>query len=88
MRAVRRNGNGTGLLAVFGTARLAQGEPRLIEGVELFEDQHRQRLAQIQRRFSHRAEEIALVKFGHADTGVGEIRGGDHARWRESTLQS
>ena len=44
MRAIRRNGDGTGLLAVFGTTRPTQGEPRLIERIEPFKDQYGERL--------------------------------------------
>jgi hypothetical protein len=87
MQAVGRNGDRPRLLAVLDTAWRAQGEARPIESIELLEDQHGQRLAQIERRFSDRAEEIALVKLGHANTGGDEVGGGDHARGFESALQ-
>jgi hypothetical protein len=88
MRAVRGNRNRTRLRAVFHTARITQCQARLIVSVELFKDQHGHRLAEIQRRFADRAEQITLVERRHANAGAGDIRGGNHARRFERALQS
>ena len=88
MRTVRSNRNGTRLLAIFHTGWITQRQARLIESVELFEDQHDQRLAQIKRRFPHGAEEIARIERRHANASAGQVRGGYHARRRESAIQT
>src|SRR5690349_15950580 len=62
--SVGRPREGTGLLAVFHDTRVAQCEPRLIEGIEILEDQKCDRLAEIARRLAQRAEQVACVKFG------------------------
>src|SRR5262249_10528082 len=54
---------GAGLLTVFDHSRVAQREPRLIEGIEILEDQQRDWLTEIERRLSQRTEQIASEKF-------------------------
>ena len=78
--AVVRRRDGTGFLAELQDVSVAQREPRLIESIELLEDQQRHGLAEIQRCFADRTEQIALVERGHADAGARQIGSRDHLR--------
>jgi hypothetical protein len=81
---VGRPRDGAGLLAVFHDSRVAQSEPRLIEGIEILEDRKRDRLAEIERRPA-RAEQIAGVKFGDPRTDACQIfSGDDHGRFHRA----
>jgi hypothetical protein len=88
MRTVGRNRNRTCFLAVCHTARLAQCQARLIESIELFEDQHGQRLAEIERRVPDRTEQIAFVERRDTNAGVRDVRSRYHARRFERAVQS
>jgi len=78
--SVRLPRDRTALLAVFHDSRFAQREARLIEGIEILEDQKCDRLAQIERRSADRAEQVAGVKFGNARADTREIFRGDNDR--------
>src|ERR1700730_5482479 len=69
-----------GFLAQLHESSIAQREPRLIEGVELLEDQQSHRLAEIQRRLADWAEQVAGIEFGNAGADLGEIGRGHHHR--------
>ena len=74
-----------GLLAVFHDSRAAQREPRLIEGVEILEDQKCDRLAKIKRRFAQRTEQVAGVEFGNPRADARQIFSGDeHGRFQRA----
>jgi len=82
-RGVGRPRDRTGLLAVSHHVAIAQREPRLIEAVEILEDQDRDRLAEIERRSADGAEEVACVKFGNARSDARQILGSnDHGRFQ------
>jgi hypothetical protein len=66
---------------------VAECEPRLIERVEVLEDQHRHRLAQVEGRFAHRAQEVAGVIFGNARADSREVVGGHDHGWLERAGQ-
>jgi hypothetical protein len=88
MRAVRRDRDRTCLVAITHAGRAAQSQTGLIESVELLEDQHGQRLAEIERGLAGGAEQVALKEVRHADAGVGEIGRRYHTRWLEGAAQS
>ena len=67
-----------GLRAEFDERASRKCEPRLIESVELLEDQQRDRLAEIERRLADGAEQVAGVKFGNPRADLREIRCGHH----------
>ncbi len=69
-------------------ARFAQRETRLIEGVEILEDEQRHRLTKIKRRLANRAKEIAGIEFGNAHAGSREIGGGNHHGRLQRTAQA
>jgi hypothetical protein len=77
-----------GVFTEFQDSFAAQGEPRLIEGVEILEDQQRHRLTQIERRLADRAEEIAGIEFGNAHADAREVGGGNHHRGLQRTAQA
>ena len=60
--------------------RIAEHEARLIESVEVLEDQQRHGLTEIERRPADRAEQIAGIIFGDPYAGSSEIGGGYHHR--------
>ena len=88
MRTVRRNRDRTCLVAIAHTRRIAQSQTGLIESVELIENQHDQRLAEIERRFAGGTEQIPLKEGRHADAGAGEIGRRHHTRRLERAAQS
>ena len=67
-----------GLLAELDERAVAQRETRLVEGVELFEDQKRDRLTEIERRFADRTEQVAGIEFRHLRADPVEISGRHH----------
>src|SRR5580700_998150 len=88
MRAVGRNRDRTCLVAIAHARRAAQSQTGLIESVELLEDQHDQRLAEIERGLAGGTEQIALKEVRHADAGVGKIGRRYHTRRLEGAAQS
>ena len=70
--AVVRHRDRSGLLAELDERLVAQREARLIEGVEVFEHQQRDRLAEIE-GVRRRAEEIAGIERGNARADLREI---------------
>ena len=78
----------TGLLAEFQERPVTQREPRLIEGVELFEDQQSNRLAEIQWRPADRAEQVAGVELGNAGADALEIGRSHHHRRLQRATQA
>jgi hypothetical protein len=77
-----------GLFAEFQDGLVTQGKSRLIEGVEILEDQQRHRLPEIERRLADRTEEIAGVEFGNARANAREVGGGDDHRGLQRTAQA
>ena len=86
--AVVRRPDGAGFLAELHESSIAQREPRLIEGVELLEDQQRHRLAEIERRLADRAEQVAGIEFGNACADAREIGGGNDDRGLQRAAQA
>ena len=87
MRAVRRNRDRAGFVAIGHARRIAQCQAGLIEGVELLEEQHHQRLAEIERRFAGGTEQVARKEGGHPDAGAGKIGRRHHAQRFERAAQ-
>ena len=86
---VRRACDRAGLLAVLGGRRVAQREPRLIEGIEVLEDQEGERLAEIKRRLADRAEQVALgIVLGRPRADARKILSGHHDRWLQRAGQA
>jgi hypothetical protein len=77
-----------GFFTEFQNSFVAKGEPRLIEGVEILEDQQRRWLTQIERRLADRTEEIAGIEFGNAHADAREVGGGDHHQGLQRTAQA
>ena len=75
---IRRPYDGAGLFAEFDGRDVAQREPRLIEGIELLEDQQGDRLAEIERRLADRAQQVAGVEFGHPCADARQVVSGHH----------
>src|SRR5205807_9818376 len=61
---------------------------RLIEGVELLEDQQSNRLAEIERRRADWAEQIAGIEFGNPCANAREIGGGNDNRGLQRATQA
>ena len=85
--AVVRHFDRAGFRPEFQNSLVAQREPRLIERVEVLEDQHRHRLPQVERRFAHRAQEVAGIIFGNARADSREVVGGHDHGWLQSAGQ-
>jgi hypothetical protein len=77
-----------GFFTEFQYSCVAQGKPRLIERVEILEDQQRYRLTQIERRLADRAKEVASIEFGNAHAGSRQVGGGHHHRGLQRTAQA
>jgi hypothetical protein len=77
-----------GFVAELQDSCVTQGEPRLIEGVEILEDQQRHRLTQIERRLVHRAKEVAGIELGNAHPGSREVGGSHHHGRLQRTAQA
>ena len=88
MRTIGRNRDRAGLVAIGHERRIAQRQAGLIEGVELLEEKHDQRLAEIKRRLACGTEQVALKEGGHPDAGAGQIGRRYHPRWFERAAQS
>ena len=80
--------DGAGLLAEPHEGPVAQCQPRLIERVEMLEDQQRHRLAEIERRLADGAEEVAGVERGHAGADPRKIVGRHHHSGLERAFQA
>jgi hypothetical protein len=76
-----------GFLTELQDSRVAQSAPRLIEGVEILEDQQRHGLTQIERRLAGRTEEVAGIEFGNADASSRKVGGGHRYRRLQRTAQ-
>ena len=85
--AVVRHFDRAGFRPEFQNSLVAQREPRLIERVEVLEDQHRHRLPQVERRFAHRAQEVAGIIFGNARADAREVGGGHDHGWLQRAGQ-
>jgi len=85
---VVRHLDGSRLLAELHERAVTQRKPRLIECVEGFEDQQRDRLAHIDRRLAQRAEQVAGVEFRNARARLGELVGGHDHRGFQSGAQA
>ena len=72
--------DGARFLPELRECRVAEHQTRLIEGVEVLEDQQRHRLTEIERRLADRAEQIAGIVFGDSYAGSSEVGGGYHHR--------
>src|SRR5258708_6699566 len=75
--------DGPSFLAELDESSIAQRWPRLIEGIELLEDQQSHRLTHIQRRLADRADQAAGVEFRNAGADFVEIGGAHHHRGLE-----
>ncbi len=80
--------DGPSFLAELDESSIAQRWPRLIEGIELLEDQQSHRLTHIQRRLADRAEQVAGVEFRNAGADFVEIGGAHHHRGLERAGQT
>ena len=78
--AVIRRLNRAGFLAELHESAVAQRQARLIEGVELIEDQQRDRLTEIQRGLAGRTHQVAGIEFGNARADPRKIGGGHYDR--------
>jgi len=87
-RAVVRHLNRAGFFTELQDGRVAQRKPRLIEGVEIREDQQHHRLTQIERRLAHRAKQVAGIEFGNADACSGEVGRRHHHRGLRRAAQA
>ena len=85
--AVVRRPDRAGFLAELHESSIAQRKTRLIEGVELLEDQQSHRLAEIQRRRADWAEQIAGIEFGNPCANAREIGGGNDNRGLQRAAQ-
>ena len=86
--AVIGHRDGAGFFTELQNSFVAKGEPRLIERVEILENQQRHGLTQIERRFADRAEEVAGIEFGNACADTREVGGGNHDRGLQRTAQA
>ena len=86
--AVVRRPDRAGFLAELHESSIAQRKTRLIEGVELLEDQQSHWLAEIQRRRADWAEQIAGIEFGNPGANAREIGGGNDNRGLQRAAQA
>jgi hypothetical protein len=87
-RAIVRLRNGAGVLAKFHECAVAELEPRLIEGVEGLEHQQRHRLAHVEWRLAHWAEQVTGIELGHADVDFRKLLCRDHHRRPQRAAQA
>lgn len=86
--AVIGRNHGAGFFAGFHEGAVTQHEPRLVEGVKFFEDQQRDRLAQIERRLAERAEQITGIELRHLGADAVEIARRDYDGRLERSRQA
>jgi len=86
--AVVRRPDRAGFLAELHESSIEQRKTRLIEGVELLEDQQSNRLAEIERRRADWAEQIAGIEFGNPCANAREIGGGNDNRGLQRAAQA
>jgi hypothetical protein len=87
-RAVVGHRDGAGFLAEFEEGSIAQREPRLIESVEILEDQQRDGLAEIERGRPDRAEQVAGIELGNPSADSREIGRSNHHRRPRCAVQA
>ena len=76
-----------GFLPELGERLVAQRQARLIEGIEVLEDQKRDRLAEIERGLADRAQEVARIERGNAGSHPHEIVCSHDRSWLQRSAE-